>query len=48
MVHFRNTVVHQYQGMEIAIVQAVIETGLDDLIRLGDGVMAWLADRAER
>lgn len=43
MVHFRNTIIHQYQKMDIAIVQAVIETGLDDLIRLGDGIMAWLS-----
>jgi uncharacterized protein YutE (UPF0331/DUF86 family) len=41
MVHFRNTIVHQYQKMDIAIVKAVIETGMDDLIRLGDNIMAW-------
>ena len=41
MVHFRNMIVHQYQKMDIVIVQAVIETGLDDLIRLGDAIMAW-------
>ena len=43
MVHFRNTIVHQYQNMDIAIVQAVIKTGLDDMVRLGDDVIAWLA-----
>lgn len=43
MVHFRNTIVHQYQDMDIAIVQIVIESGLDDLIRLGDDIMAWLS-----
>ncbi|VAW33556.1 Protein of unknown function DUF86, SO_3166 group [hydrothermal vent metagenome] len=43
MVHFRNTIIHQYQRMDIAIVQAVIKSGLDDLIRLGDNVMAWLS-----
>ena len=41
MVHFRNMIVHQYQKMDIAIVQAVIETGLDDLIQLGDAIMDW-------
>lgn len=41
MVHFRNMIVHQYQKMDIAIVQAVIKTGLDDLIQLGDAIMAW-------
>jgi uncharacterized protein YutE (UPF0331/DUF86 family) len=41
MVHFRNTIIHQYQKMDMAIVQAVIETGMDDLIRLGDAIMAW-------
>lgn len=43
MVHFRNMIVHQYQKMDIAIVQAVIESGLDDLIRLGDDIMNWLS-----
>lgn len=41
MVHFRNMIVHQYQKMDIAIVAAVIENGLDDLIKLGDDILAW-------
>lgn len=41
MVHFRNMIVHQYQKVDIAIVEAVIENGLDDLIKLGDAIMAW-------
>ncbi|MEW6750613.1 MAG: DUF86 domain-containing protein [Candidatus Latescibacterota bacterium] len=36
MVHFRNTVIHAYQRMDLAIV--VIRTGLDDLILFGDRV----------
>jgi len=32
MVGFRNTVVHQYQDVEIEIVIAVIDRGLDDLL----------------
>ena len=41
MVHFRNMIVHQYQKMDIAIVAAVIENGLDDLVKLGDDILAW-------
>ena len=44
MVHFRNLAVHQYQRIDLAIVQAVIETGLDDLIHYGDQVMTWIED----
>lgn len=39
MVGFRNTVVHEYQKINMDIVIAVIETGLDDLIQLTDNVM---------
>lgn len=42
MVHFRNIIIHQYQHLNLAIVSAVIETGLDDLIKFGDRIMAWL------
>jgi len=42
MVHFRNIAVHQYQKLNIEIVRAVLETGLDDLVRFGDAVWAWL------
>lgn len=45
MIHFRNIVIHQYQKMNIEIVRAVIETGLDDLIQLGDAVLGWLEAR---
>lgn len=41
MVHFRNMIVHQYQKMDIAIVAAVIENGLDDLVKLGDDILVW-------
>jgi len=41
MVHFRNMIVHQYQKMDIAVVEVVIATGLDDLIQLGDAIMTW-------
>ncbi len=32
MVHFRNTLVHQYQKTDIEIVKFVIKQGLDDLV----------------
>lgn len=32
MVHFRNTLVHQYQKTDIEIVKSVIKQGLDDLV----------------
>jgi uncharacterized protein YutE (UPF0331/DUF86 family) len=39
MVHFRNTVIHQYRQTDVGIVQAVIISGLDDLISFGDRIM---------
>jgi uncharacterized protein YutE (UPF0331/DUF86 family) len=39
MIHFRNTVTHQYQVMDIQIVHKVITAGLDDLIRFGDCIL---------
>jgi len=32
MVGFRNTVIHEYQAVDMHIVEAVIEKGLDDLL----------------
>ncbi len=32
MVGFRNTVIHEYQQVDVHIVEAVIKTGLDDLL----------------
>lgn len=42
MVGFRNTAVHQYQQLNIAIVEAIIDSGLDDLINFSDSVMEYL------
>jgi len=42
MVHFRNTVIHTYQRTNLAIVKAVILSGLDDLILFGDCVLAFI------
>lgn len=39
MIHFRNTVTHQYQRMDIQIVQKVITSGLEDLIQFGDCIL---------
>jgi uncharacterized protein YutE (UPF0331/DUF86 family) len=46
MVHFRNTVIHQYQRLDLSIVQAVIVSGLDDLIEFGDRVLEFIQDSA--
>ena len=45
MVHFRNILVHQYQRLEMAAVREAITVGLDDLVRLGDDVLALEAGR---
>ncbi|MBN1147254.1 MAG: DUF86 domain-containing protein [Anaerolineales bacterium] len=42
MVHFRNIVIHQYQRMDIAVVESVIVSGLDDLVRFGDCVLEFV------
>jgi uncharacterized protein YutE (UPF0331/DUF86 family) len=39
MIHFRNTVTHQYRRIDIQIVQIVITARLDDLIQFGDCVL---------
>lgn len=41
MVHFRNTVIHDYQRMNLDIVKSVIISGLDDLILFGDLIKAF-------
>ena len=40
MIGFRNMVVHEYQRINIDIVIAVIETGLDDLIEFCDIILS--------
>ncbi|MFH1115420.1 MAG: DUF86 domain-containing protein [Pseudomonadota bacterium] len=39
MVHFRNTVIHEYQRTDMNIVRAIIVSELNDLIRFGDRIM---------
>lgn len=39
MVGFRNIVIHQYQDIEVAVIQAVVESGLDDLLLFTDAVI---------
>lgn len=48
MVHFRNLLVHQYQQMNLEIVQTVIASGLGDLLQLSDTVWRWLNDRQQQ
>ena len=40
MAHFRNLCVHDYQSAQLASVESVITTGLDDLLALGNIVRA--------
>ncbi|WP_423224565.1 type VII toxin-antitoxin system HepT family RNase toxin [Candidatus Amarolinea aalborgensis] len=42
MVAFRNTLVHQYTKMDIRIVQAVIVSGLDDLLEFAKIVQQYV------
>jgi len=39
MVGFRNIVIHEYQNIEVGVIQAVIESGLDDLLLFTDAVI---------
>lgn len=47
MVGFRNTVVHEYQKINMDIVIAVIENGLDDLIQFTDSVMDFKQEKTD-
>jgi uncharacterized protein YutE (UPF0331/DUF86 family) len=38
MVGFRNTAVHEYQELDMQVVEAVIRSGLDDLLSLAEAV----------
>ena len=42
MVHFRNMLIHQYQRIDIEIVQSVIVSGLDDLTHFGDRILEFI------
>ena len=42
MVHFRNTVIHDYQRTNLDIVKSVIDSELKDLVLFGDCVMMFL------
>jgi len=39
MVGFRNVAVHQYQSLDLAIVEAVLVQGLDALLAFGKAVV---------
>lgn len=43
MVHFRNTVIHDYQRINLDIVKSVINSELNDLVLFGDRVMAFVS-----
>lgn len=42
MIGFRNIAVHQCQRLDLAIMETIIAVGLDDLLRFGDAVWAYL------
>jgi uncharacterized protein YutE (UPF0331/DUF86 family) len=42
MVGFRNMAVHQYQRLNIDIIEQIITTNLDDLLEFCDGIIAYL------
>jgi len=41
MVGFRNIAIHEYQQLNIKIVIAIIHNGLDDMLMLGDKILAY-------
>lgn len=41
---FRNTVIHQYQRLDLTIVRTVTVSGLDDLVQFGDRVLEFIQD----
>lgn len=43
MIGFRNTVVHQYTKIDLAIVKAVIVTGLDELLAFADKIREYMS-----
>jgi uncharacterized protein YutE (UPF0331/DUF86 family) len=46
MVHFRNTVIHEYRQTDMSIVKAVIISDLDDLLHFGDRILQFSQGRA--
>ncbi|MBF0633599.1 MAG: DUF86 domain-containing protein [Nitrospinae bacterium] len=42
MVAFRNIAVYEYRKLDIEIVETIIQTGFDDLIRFTDCLMEYL------
>lgn len=42
MVGFRNVAVHQYEDLNLGIVQTVITSGLDDLLAFTDAMLTYL------
>ncbi len=40
VVGFRNIVIHEYQKIDLSIVEKVINYGLDDLIRFSDAILS--------
>jgi uncharacterized protein YutE (UPF0331/DUF86 family) len=43
MVHFRNTIIHEYEKMNIEIVKSVIQNDLNDLVLFTDKIMEFVS-----
>ena len=43
MVHFRNTIIHEYEKMDIEIVKSVIQNDLNDLVLFTDKIMGFVS-----
>lgn len=46
MIGFRNIAVHQYQALQLEIIQSVITTGLDDLLVFTDNIIAFVSAKS--
>ncbi len=42
MVHFRNTIVHQYEKMDINIVESIIQNDLNDVVLFTEKIMEYI------
>ena len=44
MTGFRNTIIHEYQRMDLDVVISVITSGIDELIKFGDCVIGYAGE----
>jgi uncharacterized protein YutE (UPF0331/DUF86 family) len=46
IIGFRNIAVHQYQALQLQIIQSIITTGLDDLLVFTDNIIAFVSAKS--